>query len=66
MDERNDVDSAAPLFAPDRHAWVQIASGGVHVGGHDLATGDGLQVSDETELAFRAQVETDLLLFDLA
>jgi redox-sensitive bicupin YhaK (pirin superfamily) len=53
-------------LAPGRHAWLQVVRGKVHVAGHDLATSDGLAVSDEPELAVRAEEAAEVMLFDLA
>ncbi|MCZ7583592.1 MAG: pirin family protein [Deltaproteobacteria bacterium] len=53
-------------LAPGRHAWIQIVAGAMDVNGQTLRTGDGAAVSEETELRFRADEETEFLLFDLA
>jgi hypothetical protein len=53
-------------LAPGRHAWLQVFSGEVTVGGHKLSAGDGLAVSEETALTVTADQAADLLLFDLA
>lgn len=55
------------VFRPGRHGWVQIARGGpVEVNGVAMVAGDGLAVSAETELGFRAKGAAEILLFDLA
>lgn len=51
---------------PDRHAWVQVAGGGLTLNGHALASGDGAAVSDETTLTFESADGAEFLLFDLA
>lgn len=53
-------------LAPGRHAWLQVARGRVEAGGHSLAEGDGLAVSDEARLELTADGPAELLLFDLA
>lgn len=49
-----------------RHAWVQIARGGVLMNDEILRTGDGASVSDETRLSFTANQDSEILVFDLA
>jgi hypothetical protein len=51
---------------PGRHAWVQVASGGVSVNGWALEAGDGAAVSDEAALAITAASDAEILVFDLA
>ncbi len=58
--------SAALELKPGRHAWVQVAHGGVEVNGTSLRAGDGAAVSEETELALRANEDAEVLVFDLA
>lgn len=50
----------------DRHAWVQIVQGTVTLNGTLLDKGDAAAVSQETELAFEASTDAEILLFDLA
>lgn len=50
----------------DRHAWVQIVRGEVTLNGTTLDKGDAAAISQETELAFEANTDAELLLFDLA
>ena len=52
-------------LAPGRHAWVQVARGAVTVTGQRLAHGDGVAISGQTELPIVADVDAELLLFDL-
>lgn len=49
-----------------RHAWVQVVAGKLAVNGHDLESGDGAAVSDETKLVFTSALGAEFLLFDLA
>jgi quercetin 2,3-dioxygenase len=50
----------------NRHAWVQVARGGVSVNGQDLKAGDGAAISKEDEVRVKAQEASEVLLFDLA
>jgi redox-sensitive bicupin YhaK (pirin superfamily) len=52
--------------AAGRHAWLQVARGGVALNGTALRAGDGAAVSDERELVIRADEPSEFLLFDLA
>ncbi len=51
-----------------RHAWVQVARGGVTLNGAAMKAGDGAGVSQEEVLALRAMNDSpaELLLFDLS
>jgi len=48
-----------------RHVWVQMTAGSVDVAGTNLEAGDGLAVSEETELIFSSVGGSQLLIFDL-
>jgi hypothetical protein len=50
----------------DRHAWVQVARGGITVNGKDLNAGDGAAISKEDEVRVKAKEASEVLLFDLA
>src|SRR5690348_3442160 len=50
---------------PERHAWVHVAEGEVTLNGRELKAGDGAAVSDERELKFKANTNSQVLLFDL-
>lgn len=50
---------------PERHAWVHVAEGEVTLNGQKLKAGDGAAVSDERELEFKANSNSQVLLFDL-
>ncbi len=60
--------SIVHAISPGRHAWVQCAGGVLDVNGVRLSEGDGLAVSDESQLVLRGAGTTDseCLLFDLA
>jgi len=57
---------ATHALADGRHAWVQIARGGVRVNGNDLKAGDGVAISGEKEVRVEAREPSEVLLFDLA
>jgi hypothetical protein len=71
-----DVDLYAGIFSagestrfplrPGRHAWVQVARGGVTVNGQALGQGDGAAVSEESALELAATADAEVLVFDLA
>ena len=52
-------------LAPGRHAWVQVARGGLALGDQRLARGDGAAISGETTVTLRADLDAEALLFDL-
>jgi redox-sensitive bicupin YhaK (pirin superfamily) len=49
-----------------RAAWLQVLRGSVKALGKDLATGDGLAVTDEETVAVEGANPAEVLLFDLA
>lgn len=49
----------------ERLAYVQIVRGALTLNGVDMATGDGAKIAGESTLRFIAQVESEVLLFDL-
>ena len=51
-----------PLEA-GKHGWLQIISGGVHVGATAASTGDGVALSEEKSVAIEATAPTELLAF---
>lgn len=54
-------------IAPGRHAWLQVARGGLTLSGQELNEGDGAAISEESELTVtgRGAVGAEFLLFDL-
>ena len=50
----------------DRHAYVQVARGGVKLNGQELGTGDGAAISEEPSLQLTGGKDAEVLLFDLA
>lgn len=53
-------------MAAGRHAWMQVARGGVSLNGHTLKAGDGAAISEEQTLEITAAKPSEILLFDLA
>jgi redox-sensitive bicupin YhaK (pirin superfamily) len=51
---------------PGRHAWIQVARGGVRLDDQRLEPGDGAAVSDQARLELEGIAAAELLLFDLA
>ena len=51
---------------PGRAAWLQVLRGSVNVLGNDLSAGDGVAVTDESDISVQATVPSEVLLFDLA
>ena len=49
-----------------RHAWLQIARGGVTLNGEELNQGDGAAISSEEQIAIRGRDISEVLLIDLA
>ena len=49
-----------------RHVWAQILRGKVDVNGEMLAAGDGIAISEESDIGFATAEGADILLFDLA
>lgn len=59
-------DRLSYTLQPSRHAWVQIARGGVELNGTQLKAGDGAAISKETDITLEATEDAEILLFDLA
>lgn len=53
-------------LAAGRNAWVQIVKGEIELNGETLQAGDGAAISQENLLNFKANAESEVLLFDLA
>lgn len=53
-------------LSDDRYAWLQVARGAVTVNGTPLDTGDGVAISQESQLEITATEDSEILLFDLA
>jgi redox-sensitive bicupin YhaK (pirin superfamily) len=57
---------AAHTLKSGRHAWVQIARGKIILSGKELKAGDGVALSNESEVQAKATEASEILLFDLA
>jgi redox-sensitive bicupin YhaK (pirin superfamily) len=51
---------------PGRHAWLQVARGGVNIDGQRMTAGDGAAVSGQNAVLITAAESSEVLLFDLA
>lgn len=51
---------------PDRHVWLQVASGEVELEGQVLRAGDGAACSQMASIDLKGKKEAEVLLFDLA
>lgn len=49
-----------------RHAWIQLVEGALQVGDIKLEAGDGLAISDESQLNLTTPSSAHFLVFDLA
>ena len=58
--------SVVHKLRPGRHGWIQIIDGALDLNGVGLATGDGAAVSDEPELRLRTEIDSHVLVLDLA
>lgn len=62
----NEGDELRHDFAPGRFGWLQLAKGGLEVGGLIMQAGDGAKIAEEDALTVKALApETEFLLFDL-
>ena len=52
-------------FADGRRAWLQVVRGAVSADGMELATGDGLPLSEPGQLVLSATADAEVLLFDM-
>jgi redox-sensitive bicupin YhaK (pirin superfamily) len=60
------AEQVAYRLQPGRHAWVQLASGGVTLNGVSFKEGDGAALSEIAALDIVAVDRSEVLLFDLA
>jgi hypothetical protein len=49
-----------------RGAWLQVVAGRIQLIDQTLETGDGAAIEDAAAVSFRAQEDSEILLFDLA
>ena len=52
-------------LAPLRRAFLQVARGNLQANGVSLGAGDGAAIENETRLDFKAQSDSEVVLFDL-
>lgn len=52
-------------FGAGRYGWLQVAKGGVEIGGLTMQAGDGARIEAEADVAFKALADSEILLFDL-
>jgi redox-sensitive bicupin YhaK (pirin superfamily) len=58
--------SIATPIATGRHVWLQALSGEFVVNGESVQEGDGVAVSEESELSIEGRRTGEFLLFDMA
>lgn len=64
---RLDADQALDVVLPaGRYAYLHVATGAITAHGVPLGPGDAARIQDELNLPLRAEVPSEVLLFDLA
>lgn len=63
LDEDQEI--ALPLDA-QRYGWLQVARGGVEIGGAIMQAGDGARFEGETRPTLKTLSDAEILFFDLA
>ncbi|HEV2607799.1 MAG TPA: pirin family protein [Xanthomonadaceae bacterium] len=58
-------EAVAHAIGAGRRAWVQVVRGALSLNELSLAAGDGVGISEATQLALQASADCELLLFDL-
>ncbi len=58
-------ESAELTLAPNRFAYIQVASGSLQVNGVKLTSGDGARVRNESNLSFANGEQAEVLVWDL-
>jgi hypothetical protein len=61
----NGKDAVAHRLAPGRRAYVHVARGAVKMNGVELKGGDGVKLTEESEIKFSGAKQAELLIFDL-
>jgi redox-sensitive bicupin YhaK (pirin superfamily) len=51
---------------PGKYIWLQVLSGKGVVDGHWLDAGDGVAISEESMLEYRAESASEILVFELS
>ena len=60
-----DGSTVSHKLQPGRHAWVQVTKGTLNVNGERVRAGDGVPLSDESEVNLASDEQAEVLLFDL-
>jgi redox-sensitive bicupin YhaK (pirin superfamily) len=50
---------------PKRNYWLQVTTGHVNIDELTIEEGDGIQISNESDLTLISKSESNLILFDL-
>jgi len=58
-------DAVTHRLAPGRRAYVHVARGAVKMNGVELKGGDGVKLTEESEIKFSGAKQAELLIFDL-
>ena len=61
----NGGEQAVHTLDAGRHAWLQVATGGIELNGQRLKAGDGAAISSEKSLTITGREPSQVLLFDL-
>ncbi len=59
-------DEVPYAIPPGRHAWIQLVQGTLQVGPITMQAGDGLAISDESQLMLTTATTAHFLVFDLS
>ncbi len=59
-------ESTTHVVAAKRHMWLQVARGGIEVGGEKLSAGDAIAAEGPGELTIKGTDDAEILVFDLA
>lgn len=51
---------------PGRGLWVQVVKGSLYIGDQKISAGDAVSTQDEAELNFKANEDSEIILFDLS
>lgn len=62
LEEGAEIEHSLP---EDRYGWLQVARGGVEIGGAVMQSGDGAKIEGEKVLQLKALAPAELLFFDL-
>lgn len=54
------------VIRPERGVWLHVVKGHIETGGNTLKTGDALSTLDEPLIKFKALLDSEVIIFDLA